>query len=106
MKRRRPPRAAPDVTRTAFPLVGVFLRGYLHEDWEADFETAVEARDAFLDDASAAERRAFAVECEALHVLTAALTLDEWLPVLHVRFGSAWQPASVDEVRQVLRPRR
>lgn len=102
MKAKRARRPAPEVTRVAFPLVAAFLRGYLHEDWAADYESAVEAREAFLADASAEERHAFALECGAFQTLTARLTVDEMVRVLHESLGSAWQPADLAEVRRVL----
>lgn len=105
MTRRRRARPAPEVTRVAFPLIAALLRGYLHEDWPADYETAEQAREAFLADASPEERRAFARECEAFHALTAGLSMADLRTVLHESLGGAWEPVTPDEVRQVLRPR-
>lgn len=102
MKGKRARRPAPEVTRVAFPMVATFLRGYLHEDWTADYESAFEAREAFLEDASPEERRAFTLECGAFHTLTAGLSFDEMLRVLHEALGSAWQPEHLTEVRRVL----
>lgn len=106
------PRPAPEINRGAFPLLATFLRGYLHEDWQLDYETPAEARDAFLADASPEERRAFALECEIFLARTAALSLGEVRRVLAEALGSAWHPATLDEVRGLLgagrrrRPRR
>jgi hypothetical protein len=86
-------------------LIATLLRGYLHEDWDADYETAAEARDAFLQDISADERQAFAVECDAFHRLTAGLSLRDLSRVLQDSLESAWQPASTTEVRAVLSAR-
>lgn len=105
MSAKRVRRPAPEVTRLALPMLATFLRGYLHEEWTADYETAVEARQAFLEDASPAERLAFARECEAFHTLTARLSFDELVRVLHEALGSAWQPEDADEVRRVLQAR-
>ena len=98
--RRRP---APEITRVSFPMLSTFLRGYLHEDWTLDYESPAEARDAFLQDASADERRGFAAECEAFHARTASLSLDEVREVLDAALGGHWRPESLDEVRAVLR---
>lgn len=103
---RKPPktrRPVPEVTRGAFPMLSTFLRGYLHQDWEADYETPVEARDAFLADTSADERREFALECGAFRRLTDELSLGDLVRVLDDSLGSAWAPASASEVREVLR---
>ncbi len=106
MSAKRVRRPAPEVTRGALPLVAAFLRGYLHQDWEADYEAPEEARDAFLEDASPEERRAFLRECEAFHTLTASLDLADVSRVLQDSLGSAWQPAALAEVRRVLGPGR
>lgn len=103
MSRKRAGRPVPEITRGAFPLLGTFLRGYLHEDWMGDHETAAEARDAFLRDTSADERRTFAAECEAFHALTAALPLELLRRAIRESLGSAWYPETVEEVRAVLR---
>lgn len=96
-------RPAPEITRGAFPVLSTFLRGYLHEDWGLDYETASGARDEFLKDATAAERREFRTECEIFHARTAQLTFADVKDVLAGALGSAWQPEDVDEVREVLR---
>lgn len=101
--KRQHKRPAPEITRGAFPVLSTFLRGYLHEDWERDYETPREARDEFLKDATAAERREFRTECEIFHARTAQLTFDDVTDVLAGALGSAWRPADVDEVREVLR---
>jgi hypothetical protein len=102
MSAKRVRRPAPEVTRGALPLVAAFLRGYLHQDWEADYETPEDARDAFLEDASPDERREFLRECEAFHTLTSSLDLADLVTVLQVALGSAWQPEDPAEVRRVL----
>ena len=38
-KRHHHPRPAPEITRGAFPILATFVRGYLHQDWELDYET-------------------------------------------------------------------
>lgn len=104
MTRRRAKRPAPDITRVSFPLLAAFVRGSLHEQWQAEYETAAEARDAFVRDLSAGERRAFAMECEAFLALTAGLDLAGLLPVLRESLESGWAPGGVEEVRAVLAP--
>jgi hypothetical protein len=96
-------RPAPEVTRGAFPVLATFVRGYLHEDWVLDYETAHDARDEFLRDALPAERREFHEECEIFHQRTGGLSIDQLRQVLADGLGSAWSPADVAEVRDVLR---
>jgi hypothetical protein len=99
------PRPAPEITRGAFPMLATFVRGYLHQDWELDYETSGEARDEFLRDASPEERQEFRKECEIFHERTAQLTLEDVRQVLADGLGSAWVPAVLVEVRDVLRVR-
>lgn len=98
-----PHRPAPEVTRGSFPVLATFVRGYLHEDWMLDYETAHEARDEFLRDALPAERREFREECEIFHQRTSRLSIEELRQVLAAGLGSAWSPADAEEVRDVLR---
>ena len=103
MTRKRTPRPAPEITRGAFPVLNTFLRGYLHQDWTLEYESAREARDAFLEDASAEEREEFARECAIFHERTASLDLDALREALEAAFGTTWWPEDAAEVRDVLR---
>lgn len=102
-KRHHHPRPAPEITRGAFPILATFVRGYLHQDWELDYETPREARDEFLRDASQGERHEFRKECEIFHERTQRLTIEDVRQVLAEGLGSAWTPAVLAEVRDVLR---
>ena len=102
-EKRHRKRPAPEITRGAFPVLSTFLRGYLHEDWQLDYETTREARDEFLKDATGAEREAFLAECEIFHARTAPLSFAELREVIAGALGSAWEPENPDEVREVLR---
>ena len=99
-------RLAPEVTRGAFPLVATFLRGYLHQDWAMDYESARQARDVFLDDASADERAEFMRETLRLERVLAAMSLRDVTVLLTERLGGQWLPESLGEVHSVfaLRP--
>lgn len=99
-------RVAPEVTRGAFPLIATFLRGYLHQDWAMDYETPRDARNAFLEDADAGERKAFEREAGRLAGVIATLSLRDVTVLLTERLGGAWMPDSLDEVHSVFtRPR-
>lgn len=91
----------PEITLGAFPIVAAFLRGYLHQDWMMDYESAQHARDVFLDDASADERTEFAREALHLERLLAAMPLRDVTLVLTERLGGQWLPESLDEVHSV-----
>jgi hypothetical protein len=86
-------------TPDAFPHVVAFLRGYLHEDFAQEYGSAAEARDAFLEDCTPAERRAFREECARLAENLAAMSMPEARRVLTQVLGSAWSPASREDVR-------
>jgi hypothetical protein len=103
LKDRRHGRPAPEITRGAFPILATFVRGYLHEDWDLDYETARDARDEFLRDALPEERQEFRRECAIFLERTAALTLEDLREVIARGLGSAWAPADAAEVRDVLR---
>jgi len=97
--------ARPDagrITREAFPHVVSFFRGYLHEDFAQEHGSAIEARDAFLGDCLPGERRAFREEGPRLLRALSALSLPEARRVLTEVFGSAWSPASREEIEHLL----
>ena len=97
-------RLAPEVTRGAFPLIATFLRGYLHQDWAMDYESPQDARNAFLEDVDAGERRAFDREVGRLAGVIARLSLGDVTALLTERLGGAWMPGSLDDVRSVFPP--
>ena len=105
--RRRPhprgPRPAPPaVAREDFPALAAFLRGYLHEDLEADHGTVAGALAAFAGDATAAEVAALDADRRRLGAVLAPQPLRVARDVLARTFGSAWSPATRDELEQVL----
>ena len=82
----------------AFPHVVAFLRGYLHEDWALDHASAAEARDAFLDECTPEERRAFRRESARLARALSGVSLAESRRLITEVLGSAWRPATRLEV--------
>jgi hypothetical protein len=89
------------LTREAFPALREFLRGYLHQDFEAVHGSLRAAADAFRADASPAERTQLTRELESL----AALVAD--LPARPLRqfiedLGSGWMPKSREEIQELL----
>lgn len=90
------------VCREAFPHVAALLRGYLHEDFAQEHGSAIEARDAFLGDCSPGERRAFRRESARLVGSLVGMGLPEARRVLTEVFGSAWSPASREDIEHLL----
>jgi hypothetical protein len=94
----RAKRPAPD----AFPHVVAFLRGYLHQDFAQEYGSAAEARDAFLEDCTPAERRAFREECVQLRRALSGLSLPEARRALAEGLGSAWRPVTRRDIDDTL----
>ena len=89
------------LSRDAFPALRSFLRGYLHQDFEAVHGSFRAAADAFRADASPDERDQLAQELEALATLAAnlpALPLRQFIEDL----GSGWVPKSREEIQELL----
>ena len=89
------------LSRDAFPALRAFLRGYLHQDFEAVHGSVRAAADAFRADASPAERDRLTQELATL----AARIAD--LPAGPVRqfiedLGSGWMPDSKEEIEELL----
>jgi hypothetical protein len=91
------------LNRRRFPTLARFASGYLHQDMAVEHGSPRAARDAFLADASAAERRAFADEAALFVTVTA-----DW-PAADARaafagLGGAWAPRSRAALFDLLTP--
>jgi len=84
-----------------FPMIRTLLRGYLHEDFVAEHESAEGAVRAFCKDASPAEVRKLIAEWRMLSVNTANWTVGEIASFLTKDLGGAWSPQSKRELAQV-----
>ncbi len=96
MTTRRTPKAAPlDAKR--FPALSDFLRGYLHEDFEGEYGSAVGALAAFLRDAG--DEDVAAVRREGAEFWDAArgLPLRQLQRHISLGLGAAWSPATSRE---------
>ena len=87
-----------------FPVLAQFAAGYLHEDFVLEHKTPAGAREAFLRDANATERAAFAKEAARY-----CADADD-VPWADVRasfesLGGAWRPASRAALLGLLTPR-
>jgi hypothetical protein len=78
-----------------------WLRGYLHEDFAADYGGAAGAAAAFCRDASPAESCALRSDWQAFRAWTDGWPLDEIARLLTHELGGAWVPASVRELGAV-----
>lgn len=86
-----------------FPVLAQFAAGYLHEDFVLDHKTPAGAREAFMRDANAAERAAFAQELARYQAEADAAA---WADVraAFASLGGAWQPRSRAMLRGLLTP--
>ena len=84
-----------------FPELRRVFEAYLHEDFVAEYGSAVAAIDAFRADASAAEARAFRDEARRFLTLTRGLDFAQ-VQRLVARVGSRWIPGSRDDLETVL----
>jgi hypothetical protein len=78
-----------------------WLRGYLHEDYGAEYGDAAGAAAAFCRDATPAEARKLRSDWQAFRALTDGWPLDEMARVLTHEMGGAWVPASLRELAAV-----
>ena len=85
-----------------FPLLASFFRGYLHQDFAEEYETAAAALDAFRKDVGAARARALEAESRRLATLVADVPLAAIRELLRREFGSGWYPRSKGEVLNLL----
>ena len=103
-RRDRPRQASPG----RFPMMRSLLRGYLHEDYEAEHGSAEGAVRAFCKAASAQELERLSEEWKRLSVNTANWTVAEIGALLTNDFGGAWTPESKQELArlfQIIRSR-
>ena len=68
MKKKVSTKKSPTLTKTDVPMLVNVLRGYLHEDYEAEYGSAVSAVRAFVDDASEDEVKALKADLARMGV--------------------------------------
>ena len=84
-----------------FPSLRQFLRGYLHEDWQDEYETPAEAAEQFCEDADAEERQHVALEWIAFCEQTKNLSLPATASLLSDKLGSSWHLKSPEELQAI-----
>lgn len=103
MTSRRSPRV-PLPSPADFPALHDFLRGYLHEDFEGEYGSAVGALVTFVGDAQTAEAAALRTDWERFRAATAALPFSKVRSLLAEEFGCGYSPASAAELEAVFAP--
>lgn len=97
----RPARDAVIATCRRLEALRGWLRGYLHEDFGAEYGGAAAAAKAFCQDATPAERSALAADWSAFRGLTRGWPVSAVAGVLTQELGGAWVPRSTRELSAV-----
>jgi hypothetical protein len=92
----------PGLTRETYPALRAFVRGYLHQDFEALHGSIRAAARAFLADASTAERDQVIAELESLIRAVEGRSPQVLRELLADEMGSGWAPSSHDELIDLL----
>jgi hypothetical protein len=85
-----------------FPVFASLVRGYLHEDFPDVHGSVLTAVAAYCADASPEERRRLARELEMLAKWSAGRPTRDLQTLLTRELGSRWEPASRDEILDIL----
>jgi hypothetical protein len=85
-----------------FPVLTSLVRGYLHEDFPDVHGSVLAAVAAFCADASPDERRKLVRELETLVKWSAGRPAQDMQNFLTSELGSRWEPASRDEILELL----
>jgi hypothetical protein len=84
-----------------FPVLERVFRGYLHEDFAAEYGRPEAAVRAFRDDASPAEWRRFQREAKRFAAFVDGRDLEDVCTLVH-RLGSRWTPPSREALLSLL----
>ena len=95
----RPSKAA--ATRERFPALEAFCAGYLNQDVHDIYGGPLQAADAFLADASAADLTALREEWAAFHALLPRGASADRLARFQQAFGAGWSPSRFSQVAAV-----
>ena len=90
--------AASAISAEAFPALRQFLRGYLHQDWQEDYDSPAEAAQQFCEDATPDERQEVGREWEAFRQRTKNLSLPAISALLKSKLGSEWAARDAEQL--------
>ena len=89
------------VSPDQFPALREFLRGYFHQDLEAEYGSPEAAARQFWQDADQDQRNAVAQEWSRLLTQTKQLSLDQTNQLLQ-KMGSAWNFDTREEIETIV----
>ncbi len=79
-----------------------FLRGYLHQDYQAEHGTPDKALDAYCREASVKDLRKLDAGLKHFLEATALLPFERVREILSAKFGSGWLPQTPEELTGLL----
>ena len=85
-----------------FPLLREFARGYLHQDFRLEYESAIAAAQAYQNDLHVAERERLLHEASRMLRLAQSWTVSEARAAITM-LGSPWKPDEAEDVLRLLR---
>jgi len=96
-----PKHAAGSEAAIELPALRSFMRSYLHQDFGEEYGSVEEAVKTFCDDATEAEFSAVSAEWRSFLAATRGRPIGEINNLLASKLGSAWSPASSDELSEL-----
>jgi CdiI immunity protein len=92
---------SPQISALGFPALREFLRGYLHEDWQEEYDSPAKAAQQFCTDASPQERQDVAREWSDFRSRTKNLSLPVVSGLLNDKLGASWTAKSTDDLEAI-----
>jgi hypothetical protein len=84
-----------------FPVLRDFLRGYFHQDWNDEYESAGAAVEQFCGDAGLGQAATLAEEWDRLNQISGGK--QDATTELLKELGGAWNPTSQNELDEISR---
>ena len=92
---------ASSISATSFPALRQFLRGYLHQDWQDEYDSPAEAAQQFCEDTDGDDRKQVADEWIAFRQHTKNLSYPAIATLLSDKLGSSWHLKSPDDLEAI-----
>ena len=96
-----------EISATTYPALRQFLRGYLHQDWQDEYDSPAEAAQQFCEDSDPVERQQVAHEWLDFRNYTKNLSLPATAGLLSDTLGSSWHaksPNDLEAISAIFRP--
>lgn len=93
--------STPEISAASFPALHQFLRGYLHQDWQDEYDAPADAAREFCEDADSDERQHVAEEWTAFREQTKNLSYPAVASLLSDKLGASWHLKSPDDLEAI-----